>query len=76
MQINLIPQENRPHHSHPGTLQLLIADDGLGFDAGNLDSSRMEQADHGYGLQNMAKRAKELSEACAVTSSPGHKAPI
>lgn len=69
--ISLVPQENGPHDSHPGTLELLITDDGLGFDADNLDSIRMEQAGHGYGLRDMAKRAKESGGACTVTSGPG-----
>ena len=71
MHISLVPQENGPHDSHPGTLELLITDDGLGFDADNLDSIRMEQAGHGSGLRDMAKRAKESGGACTVTSGPG-----
>ena len=31
----------------------------------------MEQAGHGYGLRDMAKRAKESGGACTVTSGPG-----
>lgn len=72
--VNLEIRHEETQHIHPqgqSTVQLLIQDDGLGFDTDNLDSSRMEQTGHGYGLRDMAKRAKESGGTCTVTSRPG-----
>ncbi|MBM3942675.1 MAG: sensor histidine kinase [SAR202 cluster bacterium] len=47
----------------PGELQLVIADDGQGFDPA--------QAKGGHGLKNLAERARELGARLEINSAPG-----
>ncbi|MBX3103130.1 MAG: hypothetical protein KF690_11520, partial [Bacteroidetes bacterium] len=47
-----------------GMLQMVIADDGLGFDAALL-------AEGSYGLSNMRARVQELGGTFTLTSAPG-----
>jgi two-component system sensor histidine kinase UhpB len=51
-----------------GTLRLVVADDGIGFDQAHLtepDGSR------GWGLLTMSERAEAVGGSCRIESSPG-----
>jgi signal transduction histidine kinase len=51
-----------------GTLSLLVADDGIGFDTAHLAESN---GDRGWGLLTMTERAEGVGGRCRVESSPG-----
>jgi signal transduction histidine kinase len=51
------------------TLRLVVADDGIGFDAANLAES---SGDWGWGLLTMTERAEAVGGRCHVESSLGH----
>lgn len=50
---------------HDGAVRLMVEDDGVGFDAATVHR-------HGYGLNNMQKRAGSLGGRLEVQSEPGH----
>lgn len=55
----------RHHH-----LELLVKDDGVGFDRKTVDKKSAESLS-GNGLNNMARRAKEMNGLCLIESQPG-----
>ena len=50
-------------------IQLLIRDDGIGFDPGEIKNDKIKAT--GYGLKNMEKRVTRVNGMLVVTSSPG-----
>lgn len=50
------------------TLQLVVRDDGQGFDAGRVKTANTLS---GNGLQNMQRRAREMKGECVISSIPG-----
>jgi len=46
-----------------GSVRLTVRDDGMGFDPG--------KETHGYGLENMQRRAEELGGSLEIASAPG-----
>jgi signal transduction histidine kinase len=54
------------HH----VLELLVKDDGIGFDRRTVDHKSVESLS-GNGLKNMARRAKEMNGLCLIESEPG-----
>lgn len=55
----------RHHH-----LELRVMDDGIGFDRKTVDTKSVESLS-GNGLNNMARRAKEMNGVCLIESQPG-----
>jgi ligand-binding sensor domain-containing protein/two-component sensor histidine kinase len=51
-------------------LELLVKDDGIGFDRKTVDTKSVESLS-GNGLNNMARRAKEMNGLCMIESQPG-----
>ena len=51
------------HEGSPGTITLLVRDDGKGFDAGQLPRVN--------GLDNMRQRAEKIGATFAISSGPG-----
>jgi len=47
-----------------------VSDNGKGFDMGSAEKSRLPDGE-GYGLQNMKKRAVEMSAEMQIETSPG-----
>ncbi|BDR53578.1 hypothetical protein KIM372_14850 [Bombiscardovia nodaiensis] len=70
-QVRLVLQVEGPQ-AH-ARLLLTIQDNGQGFDPGRvLDQRRQgQQAGHGYGLQDMHKRAYETGGQLSIESAPG-----
>lgn len=55
------------HHHH---VELLVKDDGVGFDT-KLADSKSALSLSGNGLNNMQRRAKEMGGNCTIQSEPG-----
>ncbi len=53
----------------PDTVEVLIQDDGCGFDVASYLPQGAHQ--HGFGLANMVKRIKLLAGRLSVQSAPG-----
>jgi signal transduction histidine kinase len=52
-------------------LEIILADNGKGFDAASAPSNDSEMGTHGHGLNNMAYRIKMISGSLAIQSQPG-----
>ncbi|HEX6180399.1 MAG TPA: triple tyrosine motif-containing protein, partial [Chitinophagaceae bacterium] len=57
----------RYDHHH---IELKVEDDGVGFDAATIETKN-SQSLSGNGLNNMARRAKEMGGNCVIRSEPG-----
>ncbi|HYF32098.1 MAG TPA: two-component regulator propeller domain-containing protein [Chitinophagaceae bacterium] len=55
------------HHHH---IQLKVQDDGVGFDNKTIETKN-SQSLSGNGLNNMARRAREMGGTCIIQSEPG-----
>jgi signal transduction histidine kinase len=51
-----------------GTLRLVVADDGIGFDAAHLAEPN---GSRGWGLLTMTERAEAVGGRCRIESDPG-----
>jgi two-component system sensor histidine kinase UhpB len=56
-----------------GTLRLIVADDGVGFEPAQPSES---DGDQGWGLLHMTERAEAANGRCRIESQPGHGARV
>jgi len=74
--------QNAIHHGHPSLIfvtvayaphhvELIVEDDGCGFEPAKLDLTRVSSGGRGLGLLGMEERAKLLRGELEVTSKPG-----